>query len=139
MDKASNINQRSIESKQNNVLLVDEAETPVEQPKEKQPEPRQLKLQGVMKPEVASALNLKTHFKAFDYREQQMMIERQKELERLEAESKTQVGAVKRLLVRVSSLSVGAEPIKRRAKTSRNLALRRSLSQKGIHQALEDY
>ena len=68
-----------------------------------------------------------------------MMIERQKELERKAAESKTQVGAVKRLLVRVSSLSMGAEPIKKRAKTSRNFALRRSLSQKGIHEALEDY
>ena len=31
--------------------------------------PRQLKLQGVMRPEIAGTLDLKTHFKAFDYRE----------------------------------------------------------------------
>ena len=63
------MNQKSIESRQHTVLFVDEADTPAEQQKEKQPEPRQLKLQGVMKPEVASALDLKTHFKHFDYRE----------------------------------------------------------------------
>ena len=42
-----------------------------------------------MKPEIANLLDLKTHFKAFDYREQQMMEERQKELARELAESKT--------------------------------------------------
>ena len=40
--------------------------------KQQQDSTRKLKLQGVMKPEVASALDLKTHFKAFDYREAQM-------------------------------------------------------------------
>ena len=82
-----------------------------------------------MRPEIAGTLNFKTHFKAFDYREQQMIKERKKEQERIEAESKTQVGAVKRLIQRVSSLSVGGEPIvKKRSKTSRNLGIRRSLS-----------
>ena len=69
-----------------------------------------------------------------------MMKERKKEQERIEAESKTQVGAVKRLIQRVSSLSVGGEPIvKKRSKTSRNLGIRRSLSQTGVYEALDDY
>ena len=68
-----------------------------------------------------------------------MMEERQKELARELAESKTQVGAVKRLIERVSSQSVGVDnQIRKKAKTSRNLMMRRSLSQKGIHDALDD-
>ena len=82
-----------------------------------------------MRPDVANAFNLKTHFKAFDYREQQIMEERQKELARELVESKTQVGAVKRLIERVSSQSVGVDnQIRKRVKTSRNLLMRRSLS-----------
>ena len=58
-----------------------------------------------------------------------MMEERQKELARELVESKTQVGAVKRLIERVSSQSVGVDnQIRKRVKTSRNLLMRRSLS-----------
>ena len=57
------------------------------------------------------------------------MEERQRELARELVESKTQVGAVKRLIERVSSQSVGVDnQIRKRVKTSRNLLMRRSLS-----------
>ena len=42
-----------------------------------------------MKPEVASGLDLKTHFKAFDYREAQMEKERLEKERRDLAELKT--------------------------------------------------
>ena len=46
-------------------------------------------MQGVMKPEVAAALDLKTHFKTFDYREAQIQKERAEKERRDIAESKT--------------------------------------------------
>ena len=46
-------------------------------------------MQGVMKPEVANALDLKTHFKTFDYREAQIQKERAEKQRRDFAESKT--------------------------------------------------
>ena len=58
---------------------MDEAASPTEEKDKFLEVPRQLKLQGVLRPEVAGTLDLKTHFKAFDYREQQMMKERKKE------------------------------------------------------------
>ena len=48
---------------------MDEAASPTEEKDKFLEVPRQLKLQGVLRPEVAGNLNLKTHFKAFDYRE----------------------------------------------------------------------
>ena len=70
-----------------------------------------------MKPEVAELLDVKAHFKAYDYREAQMREERLAKEKRDLAESKTQLGAVKRVMERIDSQSVGGDSIKPRWKT----------------------
>lgn len=90
-----------------------------------------MRLQGTVHPEVAG--KLKEHFKLYDPREAAMQEEIQHLRRRNVAEGGTQLAAVKRLIQRVSSLSVGEPQIKAlRSKTMRNVGLRRSLSQKDL-------
>lgn len=87
----------------------------------------------MIKPEVLNKLDIKSHFKAFDYREEANRIEREKEQRKEAAESKTQVGAVKRLIQRVSSLSVGDQALRARStRPANDNNMRRSLSQRGL-------
>ena len=65
---------------------------------------RKMKMQGVMKPDCS--IDLKKHFAKPDYRAEKAAEEREIERKLLEKEAKTTVGAVKRLIQKVSSLAI---------------------------------
>lgn len=67
-------------------------------------EGRKMKLQGVLSSNCK--VDIQKHFCKPDFATQKMLEEREEERKRVEKEAKTTVGAVKRLIQRVSSLSV---------------------------------
>lgn len=85
-----------------------------------------MKMQGVLKPDCR--IDLQKHFSKPDYRAEKAAEEREIEQKRFEKESKTTVGAVKRLIQKVSSLAISDNIISnskqitpRKMRSSRNV------------------
>ena len=69
-----------------------------------------MKLQGVMKPDCK--VDIQKHFSRPDYRAEKAAEAMDEHKKLLEREARTTVGAVKRLIQKVSSMSVPNEPYK---------------------------
>ena len=86
-----------------------------------------MKMQGVLKPDCR--IDLQKHFSKPDYRAEKAAEERAIEQKRFDKESKTTVGAVKRLIQKVSSLAISDNIIS----NSKQITPRKMRSSRNVH------
>ena len=99
-------------------------------------QPRTMKMQGVLKEDCK--IDLQKHFAKHDYKSEIKAAEQEKERKRDEKESRTTVGAVKRLIEKFSSLSINNENIMNKDFGSSPKRPKRRLRQKNSEHSATD-